>query len=487
MKIPQYVKNIMETLEKNGFEAYLVGGCVRDIIVDTTPKDWDITTNAKPEQLQQIFPDSIYENRFGTVGIKIKDIIKGEEKTIDVIEVTTYRTESGYSDFRRPDNIVFTDKIEDDLGRRDFTMNAIAIDLKNLKKTKDRAFIDPFNGQKDLKNGLIRAVGDANQRFTEDGLRIIRAIRFAVTLNFKIEVKTLRALKDKSGLIKNIANERIKDEFIKILKSDHPDVGIELMKENNILQHILPEMMVGVGVTQNRHHTYTVFEHLLRSLKYCPSKDYRVRLAAFFHDIAKPQTKKGDGLDSTFYNHEIVGAKMVKKLMQRLTFSNEDVEKVSHLVKSHMFYYNVDEVSEAGVRRLLKKVGPENMKDLMDVRIADRLGSGTPKAKPYKLRHLEYLIDKVSKDPISVKSLKINGETLIKELKMKPGAKFGAILDCLLAEVIEDPAKNTKTYLKKRALELDKEELKILRSKAKEKIEKERESEEEEIKKKYWV
>lgn len=487
MIIPKYVKNVMSELEKHSFQAYLVGGCVRDIILGTTPKDWDITTNAKPEQIQAIFPDSIYENRFGTVGIKIKENIKGEDKTIDVIEVTTYRKESGYSDNRRPDTIIFTNKIEDDLGRRDFTMNAIAIDLNNLKKIKNREYVDPFNGQEDLKNGLIRAVGDPSLRFSEDGLRIIRAIRFAVALNFKIEPKTLKALKDKSILIKNIANERIKDEFIKILKSDHPDIGIELMKENNILQHILPEMMVGVGVTQNRHHTYTVFEHLLRSLKYCPSKDYRVRLAAFFHDIAKPQTKKGDGLDSTFYNHEIVGAKMVKKLMQRLTFSNEDVEKVSHLVKSHMFYYNVDEVSEAGVRRLLKKVGPENMKDLMDVRIADRLGSGTPKAKPYKLRHLEYLIDKVSKDPISVKSLKINGETLIKELKMKPGAKFGAILDCLLAEVIEDPAKNTKTYLKKRALELDKEELKRLRSKAKEKIEKERESEEEEIKKKYWV
>ena len=259
------------------------------------------------------------------------------------------------------------------------------------------------------------------------------------------------------------------------------------MRKTGLLAYVLPELEKGIGVNQNKHHIYTIFKHLILALKYCPSSDYRVKLAALFHDIAKPQTKRGEGENATFYNHDIVGSRITSKIMKRMAFSNEDIEKVSHLVKNHMFYYNVDEVSEAGVRRLLKKVGKENMKDLMDVRIADRLGSGVPKAKPYKLRHLEYLIDKVDKDPISVKNLKISGETLIKDLKMPPGPKFGAILDCLLAEVIEDPGKNTKTYLKKRVKELDKMDLKGLRKQARGKIEERKEEEDKEIKKKHWV
>lgn len=484
----------MEKLESSGFEVYLVGGCVRDLLLGNLsikqPTDWDITTNAKPEEVQKIFPDSVYENNFGTVGVKIKE----KNKTIDVLEVTTYRIESKYSDKRHPDNIVFTDNIEKDLSRRDFTVNAMAINLKNLEKKTKQTIIDPFNGKKDLKNKIIRAVGVPDKRFSEDILRIIRAIRFATTLegeksknSWKIEEKTLKSIKKHSKYIKEVANERIKDEFIKILKSKKPEKGVILMQETGILKNLIPELELGVGVNQNKHHIYTIFKHLILSLKYCPSPDYRVRLAALFHDIAKPQTKKGEGEDATFYNHDIVGAKISIKIMKRLTFSKKDIEKVSNLIKNHMFYYNVDEVSEAGVRRLLKKVGKENIKDLIDLRISDRLGSGVPKAKPYKLRHLEYLIDKVSADPISVKNLKLNGETLIKELKMRPGPKFGAILDCLLAEVIENPKKNTKTYLKKRVIELNKNDLKTLRSIAKSKIKEKKEEEDIKIKKKHWV
>ncbi len=474
----------MEKLEKFGFEAYIVGGCVRDFLMNIEPNDWDITTNARPNKIQEIFPNSVYENKFGTVGVKIKK----NNETIDVLEITTYRIESKYSDKRHPDKIKFANKLEEDLKRRDFTVNAMAIRIKNLKNNiKNYTVIDLFNGQKDLKSKIIKAVGDPNKRFSEDALRMIRAIRFAVTLNFKIEDKTLKAIQKNSKLIKKIANERIKDEFIKILQSNKPDEGIVLMRKTGILRYFLPEIEKGVGVNQNKHHIYTIFKHLILSLKYCPSADYRVRLAALFHDIAKPQTKRGEGGDATFYNHDIVGAKISTKIMKRLAFSNEDIEKVSNLIKNHMFYYNVDEVSEAGVRRLLKKVGKENMKDLMDLRISDRLGSGVPKAKPYKLRHLEYLIDKVSKDPLSVKKLKISGDTLIKELKMKPGPKFGAILDCLLAEVIENPRKNTKNYLKKRAKELDNADLKTLRKQAKGKIEERKEEEDKKIKKKHWV
>lgn len=494
MKIPKYVQNTIKNIEKAGFEAYIVGGCVRDLLTQNPPKDWDITTNAKPKEILKIFPDSVYENNFGTVGIKIKE----KDKTIDVIEITTYRIESNYSDKRRPDEVKFTKNLEDDLKRRDFTINAMALRVKSLRqrrtslgleksKAESCDIVDLFNGKKDLKNKIIKAVGNPNDRFEEDALRMIRAVRFAVALDFEIEPKTFKAIQKNAELIKKVANERIKDEFIGILKSDHPDVGIVLLKNLGLLRYIIPELELGVGISQNKHHIYTIFQHLILSLKYCPSSDYRVRLASLFHDIAKPQTKRGSGEDATFYNHDIVGAKISVKIMKRLAFSNEDIEKVSNLVKNHMFYYNVDEVSEAGVRRLVKKVGLENMKDLMDLRIADRLGSGVPKAKPYKLRHLEYLIDKVSKDPLSVKMLKINGNDLIKELKIEPGPKIGTILDCLLAEVIENPKNNKKVYLKKQAKQLCKLELKDLRLKAKGKIEQRKEEDNKELKDRHWV
>lgn len=499
MTIPKYVKKSIEILEKAGFEAYIVGGCVRDLLMDNPPaggpKDWDITTNALPEDVIKLFPDSVYENQFGTVGVKIKE----KDKTIDILEITTYRVESEYTDKRHPDKVSFTKKIEDDLGRRDFTVNAMAMKIQSQKlKVENYDIVDPFQGQQDLKNKIIRAVGDPNKRFSEDALRMMRAIRFAVSLSdhstkkdpesdWQIEKNTFLAIKKNAGLIQKIAKERVRDEFIKILQSYIPHWGILLLQKSGLLKYILPELENGIGKDQNKHHIYTIYEHLILSLKYCPSKDYRVRLAALLHDIAKPQTKRGHGPDATFYNHDIVGARVAEKIMKRMLFSNDDTQKVIHLVQNHMFYYNVDEVSEAGVRRLLKKVGPENMNDLMDLRIADRLGSGVPKAKPYKLRHLEYLIDKVSKDAISVKMLKINGETLIRDLKMQPGPKFGAILDALLAEVIDDQNKNKKTYLKRRAKELEKMDLTSIRSQAKEKIEEKKEDEDREIKKKHWV
>ncbi|MCK5459496.1 HD domain-containing protein [Candidatus Parcubacteria bacterium] len=533
--IPKYIEITIKKLEKTGFEAYIVGGCVRDLLLCKKPKDWDITTNAKPEEILKIFPNSVYENIFGTVGVKIKE----KDTTIAVVEVTTYRTETKYSDKRHPDSVKFTNELKKDLSRRDFTINAMAIKLnkgiiemfraehcKNrktkcsarnigkiakqnvprgtLEKSQNKMFraehlllsiekqelntiIDYFNGQKDLKNGIIKAVGDANKRFNEDALRMMRAIRFAVVLGFKIEKNTFQAIQKNSKLIKKIANERIKDEFIKILQSDQADFGVILLRRAGLLRYILPELESGVGVSQNKHHIYTVFQHLIRALKHCPSADYRVRLSALLHDIAKPQTKRGGGINATFYNHDIIGAKISAKIMKRLAFSKDDIKKVAHLIKNHMFYYNVDEVSDAGVRRLVRKVGLENIKDLMDLRIADRLGSGCPKAKPYKLRHLEYLIDKVEKDPISVKMLKINGDDLIKTLKITPGPKIGAILDCLLSETIENPQKNTVVELKKRAKELNKMDLNELRIKAKTKIEEKKEEDDKEIKQKHWV
>jgi len=487
-KIPKPVVEVLRKIEEKGFEAYIVGGCVRDLIMGKNPKDWDVTTNAKPEEIQNIFPDSFYENEFGTVGVKVEKFIENgfvdPQREHDVVEVTTYRVETTYSDRRRPDKVTFAQTLEEDLGRRDFAMNAIALRIDNTKKYTT---IDIYGGCADIARTIIRAVGGADERFNEDALRMMRAVRFHAELNFEIEDKTFKAIKKNSQLITHVALERIKDELTKILLSDNPAEGIDMLHQTGLLVHIIPELEQGVGVAQNRHHIYTIYKHLILSLKHCPSLKIEVRLAALLHDIAKPQTKRGEGMLATFYNHDHVGAKVAKKILTRLHFSNDIIDKVVLLIDNHMFYYDPEEVGESSVRRLIKKVGRENVKDLIDVRISDRLGSGVPKAKPYKLRHLEYIIEKVSHDAVSVKMLAINGNDLIKELGIAPGPKIGAMLEVLLADVIEDAAKNNREFLLGRTKELMEENLNTLRDLAKEKIEEKKEEDDEEIKKKYWV
>jgi len=484
-KIPQPVREIIEKLNEANFEAFIVGGCVRDLLLKKEPQDWDIATNAQPEEVQKNFSESFYENDFGTVGIKIPKFssAKKTEDEKEIVEVTTYRIESKYSDKRHPDQVHFAKTLEEDLQRRDFTMNALAIKIKKNKLE----IIDLFEGQKDLKNKIIRAVGDAQERFSEDALRMMRAIRFASQLDFIIELKTLKAISQNSANLKHISQERIHDELVKIILSPHPSEGIETSRETGLLKFILPELEKGVGVNQNLHHLYTIYQHCLLSLKFCPSPKLEVRLAALLHDIAKPQTKRGEGLHATFYNHDHAGARMAEKILERLRFSREIIAKIKLLIDNHMFYYNPDEVTESSVRRLIQKVGLKNTQDLIDLRISDRLGSGTPKAKPYKLRHLEYIIEKVSTDAVSVKKLKINGNDLIKNLKIPAGPKIGAILDVLLSESIEDPQKNNKKDLLKRAEILNQENLENLRKTAKVKIEEKKEEDDREIKNKYWV
>ena len=500
--VPQHIFLVLEKLERAGFEAYVVGGCVRDLLLGMEPKDWDVATNAKPEEVQGIFPDSIYENEFGTVGIKIRNQDAEGKEIVEVVEATTYRVESKYSDKRHPDEVKFAKTLEEDLSRRDFTINALAIKIKKKeigsKKTEkieevDAKFelIDLFSGQKDLENKLIRAVGDANERFDEDALRMMRAIRFSVTLGFAIEEKTFQAIQKKAQNLQYISPERIRDEFVKIILSPVPAKGIELMQETGILKIILPEIEEGIGVMQSRHHYYgpynTVYKHLVASLEKCPSEKLEVRLAALLHDVGKPKVKQGKGENATFYNHEYVGERMAKNILERLRFSRRVIDKVMLLVRNHMFYYNVYEVGESGVRRVVQKIGLENMGDLIDVRIADRLGSGVPKAVPYKLRHFQFMVEKVSRDPLSVKQLKINGNDLMKALKVSPGPKIGAILTVLLSKVIDEPTLNEKEKLIELAKELAKNNVEALRKMAEEKIKAEQKREEELIKKKHRV
>jgi len=473
---PLYIKTTLEKLNNANFDAYVVGGCVRDILMKKIPNDWDITTNAIPEEIMAVFDNAKYENDFGTVLVPIKE----KEELIDVLEITTYRSEKGYSDNRRPDEVKFESNLDKDLERRDFTINALAMD-------KEEEIIDLFGGLKDINKKIIRAVGEPIERFKEDALRLLRAIRLSAQLDFGIENKTERAILKMAGSVKFVSQERIRDELIKMLKTDNGHLAIKRLHDNKILQYILPELEAGVNVSQNHHHIYTVFEHSWRALATCPNSDWKVKLAALLHDIGKPKSKRIIKGEVTFYNHEYIGAKMTDKILKRLKFKNEDREKIVNLVKNHMFYYNVGEVTASSVRRLIKKVGKENIKDLIDLRIADRLGSGTPKAKPYKLRHLEYMMEKVQHDPVSVKSLNINGNDLIKELKIEPSPKIGAILEVLLAEVIEDPKLNEYDLLLKRAKELQKDNLQDLRKQAKDSIEQENIKEDKKIKKQYYV
>ena len=471
LKIPREVEKVIKTLGSAGFEAYAVGGCVRDFILGREPYDWDITTNAKPEEIEKLFENSVYENDFGTVAINTES----QNEKLKIIEITTYRIEEKYTDKRHPDKIKFAKTVEEDLARRDFTVNAMALKatsdkgqatrISNMSHVPDHmSLIDPFNGEKDIKNKIIRAVGDPNERFNEDSLRLMRAVRFAAQLNFAIEPKTAKALKENSGDIVAISKERIRDEILKIIKTENAMAGMEMLSEFGLLKHIMPELEEGIGVGQNKHHIYTVWEHNLRSLDWAAKNNYKieVRAASLLHDVGKPRAKQGEGPDSTFYNHEVMGAKMTTQILERLKFPKKFIDKATLLVRYHLFYYNVEEVSESSVRRLVKNVGPENINDLLEVRMADRKGSGVPKAEPYKLRHLRAIIEKVSRDPISVKMLKVNGNDLMKELKIEPGPRLGYILNILLDEVLDEPNKNTKEHLLESAKKLNKEPLEKL-------------------------
>ncbi|MBI2024710.1 MAG: CCA tRNA nucleotidyltransferase [Candidatus Harrisonbacteria bacterium] len=489
LKLPKEVQQTAEKLSKAGFEAYLVGGCLRDLILSgveglpTVPKDWDLTTNAKPEEIQKLFQDSVYENQFGTVGIKIDT----DEPTLKIIEVTTFRKEGKYSDKRHPDEITFAKNVEEDLSRRDFTVNAIA-----LKLPEEKELVDPFNGQADLKKKIIRAVGNPTERFEEDALRILRAVRFAAQLGFKIEEKTIDAAKKHAGHLEFISKERIRDELSKLLIADGAAEGVDLLQKLGILKIILPELEKGVGVGQNKHHIYTVFEHNRRSLEYAAQKKFPLdlRIASLLHDVGKPKTKQGDGPESTFYGHQVVGERMVLQIMDRLRFPKEMTERVALLVREHMFVYDPETVSLKGVRRLISRVGQENVDDLIKLREADRIGSGVPKAQPYRLRYLQAMIEKVKKDPVGPKMLKLNGGDVMKELKIDPGPKVGAILALLLEEVLDDPKQNTKKSLLERVWELGKlpeKELAKLSEKAKKSAAEAQNRIDAEIKSKYFV
>jgi len=464
-----FLKKIMAEFPEA--EVYLVGGAVRDIILDRSTKDFDfVVAKVEAKKLEKLLASlgsiNLVGKSFGVFKFSPQKNSAGQinDENIEPIDIALPRTEhagmsGGYKDFA-----IQSDQdlpIEKDLGRRDFTINALAWDIKEQK------LIDEFGGLEDLKSKVIKAIGDPQQRFQEDYTRMLRAIRFSCQLGFTIEAHTLRTIHDKAEKISTLAKERINLELTKIIMSNNAEDGFRLLQQLGLLKILIPELEVGVGMKQNKAHIYDIFEHSVRALGVAAQRGYKleIRLAALLHDIGKPPTKEGEFPDATFYNHDQVGAKLAKKILKRLDFSNDIIDAVVHLVRYHMFYYAIDTVSDAGIRRLLNRLGKENIDDFIAVRICDRLGMGRPKAKPWKLIELERRFKEVQLDPITPKMLQINGTELMEILAIKPGPRVGLILNALLGEVLENPEKNDKELLTARMKELNKlsdEELKQL-------------------------
>lgn len=448
IKIPVILQKMNNIFEKNGFKAYLVGGAVRDMFMNKEASDWDVATDATPEQVisafKKVIPTGIAH---GTVTVHFM----GEE-----IEVTTFRIEQGYSDGRHPDKVSYASDIEEDLSRRDFTMNAIAVSLK------DGSIVDPFNGKTDIKNKVIRSVGNPLERFNEDGLRPIRAIRFASQLGFEIETDTLQAISNEKVLQKTstISIERFRDELVKLLKSPKPSVGLKLLESTNIMKLFLPELLEGRNCIQNDvrgYHVFDVLDHNFYSCDGAPVHKVNVRLAALLHDIGKPASKvvrvTDEGEIYNFFSHEKYSETIARKLLTKLRFSNNEINNVCHLIENHMFHYE-ESWSDAAIRRFVVRVKPENIEDLIDLRLADMYGKYNMPIQIKESNACDLLIqlqDRIKKiqeenSAFTLKSLAVSGKDLM-EIGIPSGRLIGKILDSLLETVLDDPKQNSKDVL----------------------------------------
>lgn len=472
--IPSNVSRVTSLLNSSGFESYIVGGCVRDLIMGITPKDWDITTNAHPEQIISVFELAgyrvVYENTFGTVMI----INESEpiNSTTRQIEITPYRSDGEYIDNRHPKSVTFSETLDEDLKRRDFTMNAIAYDIENDIIT------DNYHGLKDIIDKKIVCVGNPTDRLTEDALRILRAIRFSSQLGFTVSHETMDSMFHVKHLINEVSRERIRDEFIKMINTKSPIIGIMVMKQLGILEMIIPELCEGIGCEQGGAHKFDVFDHLIQACQHAADKGYsfHVKLAALFHDIGKPRTKRRGKFKPTFYGHEVVGAKMTKQIMDRLKFPKSDTEIVVNLVRYHMFFSDTDQITLSAVRRMIQNVSNLSQEalgmlapelpiwTLMKIRECDRVGMAKIEA-PFRLRKYHAMIEQCLRDPISVSQLAIDGNYLMDELHVKPGRRMGWMLHALLELVLETPELNNAEDLSLHVKRLDRlsdEELKEL-------------------------
>ncbi len=494
VEIPKEVLEAADKLRTAGYEAYIVGGCVRDLLRGEKPKDWDVTTSAKPEEILKLFPKSFYENKFLTVTVKTES----EDLALKEIEITTFRAEGKYTDKRHPDEVRFAETLDEDLSRRDFTVNSMAVELVKSDFARGKAdfrIVDPFDGQADLKKKIIRAVGEPEKRFDEDALRMMRAVRLAMELNFELEGKTTDAIKKQSGNLQFIAKERIRDELVKVLETPRAKEGIEILHELGLLKFIISELEEGIGV-ENRPRIFTIWEHNLKALEYGAKTKFPldVRIAAMLHDAGKPRTKGPmKNNEWTFYGHDVVGSRMAVQILERLHFPRTQIEKISTLIRWHLFKYDPDEgITDSSIRRLIRHVGAENMDDLVKLRICDRMGMGVPKALPYRLRHFQFRLEKILREEEvpTPKMLKVNGEDVMRILGIAPGPKVGHVLEVLLQEVMDDPALNTKENLESRIHNLGKlsdEELVKIAEEAENKTEMVEDERITSIKEKYYV
>jgi len=443
--LPQPIMDFMKIFRENGYLIYVVGGPVRDLLMDRPIHNWDFTTNATPDQIMTLFPQSFCENDFGTVSI----IIQHEDEKI-LTEVTPFRKEGSYSDNRHPDSIEWSDSLEEDVKRRDFTINALATEGKDV--------IDYVEGIQDIEDKIVRAVGNPDTRFEEDALRLLRAVRFATQLQFDIEEKTRASIEKNAERITLISWERIRDEFLKIIESDHAADGIVLLKETGLLKYILPELFACFGVEQKspgRHHVLDVGTHLVEALRACPSVDPITRFATLIHDIGKVETFAQDAESGTitFYNHEHVGAQQTEILADRFRLSKKQKAKLVTLVRNHMFTVG-DNQTDSSLRRFIRTVGVDNLNDILDLRTGDRIGGGAAptswRTELFKKRLVE-----VQKKPFSITDLKISGDIIMKELQIKPGPRVGEILKDLFEKVVEKNLPNEPDALLKEIKNLE--------------------------------
>ncbi|MFA6007635.1 MAG: HD domain-containing protein [Candidatus Shapirobacteria bacterium] len=430
-QLPEKVKEVMQKVLDNKGEIFVVGGAVRDWLLKREIKDWDFATNLMPEEMKKIFPrNSFCENSFGTFSVMTKDM--------GIFEITTYRTERGYSDKRHPDVVKWGKSLQEDVERRDFTINAMAMDI-------DGQIIDYHNGQEDLNNHLIRCVGVADERFQEDALRMIRAIRIAAQIGFLIEEETFASIQKNAHLINEIAGERIRDELFKILLCKKPGDGIRLLKNSGLLAEIMPELLAGVGMSQKGHHIYDVWDHELEALNNCQSKNPVTRLATLLHDVGKPSVMRIENGERTFHNHEVVGSRIAVKIGKRLKLSNKELEQLFILVRWHMFTVE-DTQTDKAVRRFIRNVTPEYLEEMISLRRSDRLGSGA-KESSWRWELFKKRLIEVQKQPFTVKDLKVDGHDVMEILKIKPSRQVGEILDKLFAQVEEKPELNIREVL----------------------------------------
>jgi tRNA nucleotidyltransferase (CCA-adding enzyme) len=437
IQVPATVQALLDALWSHGHAAYVVGGSIRDAMIGRQAADWDLTTDARPKRLLEIFPDAVYENRFGTVAVRSGD---------DVHEITTFRTDHDYADFRRPHRVEFGDDVLLDLARRDFTMNAMALGADAPLaggSAPTPHLVDPYDGAADVAARSIRAVGDPAARFEEDALRMVRAVRLAAALDFEIEPATRSAIEAHADLVRHLSGERIAAELELLLAAPEPSTGLRLMADTGILAVVSADLAAQRGIAQNKIPGEDLLDHTLRTVDAAPAGSPRVRLAALVHDIGKPATID----DGPFRRHDMVGADLTAELLDRLHLPRATTDRVVRLVRHHMFTYD-SAWGDSGVRRFIQRIGAAELDELFELRAADNVGSGVP-ANAHGLDELRERVraQLEASVPLDLRQLAIDGEDLMSELAIPQGPTLGRILDALLERVVTDPGLNDRATL----------------------------------------